>query len=305
MDGHLDQADGTAWMAEYCLTMLKIALELAKENRIYQDIATKFFEHFLRIAHSMTNSRYGSSNLWDEADNFFYDSLHIPGSGSSPIKIRSIVGLLPLLAVETFGPEVIESMPIFYRRMCWFVDNRPNLSANMASVYETGVGERHLFSILTKDRLIKVLEKMLDETEFLSPYGIRSLSKHHKDHPYQIQINGEDIKVEYWPGESQSGLFGGNSNWRGPVWLPINYLIIESLQKYHHYYGDDLKVECPTGSGNFMNLQDVSEEISRRLVSLFQMDNRGRRPIYGDNQIFQNDPNWNEYFLFHEYFQRG
>jgi len=296
LDGHIDQADGTSWMAAFCLTMMRIALELAKTTPTYQDIATKFFEHFLRIAHSMTELGEDGYSLWDVDDEFFYDGLHIPGKRTIPLKIRSMVGLLPLLAVETLDHEILQELPTFYRRMCWFVDNRPHLSGNMASVYETGTGERHIFSILTKERLIKVLEKMLDENEFLSNFGIRSLSKSHKNHPFNFQAFGKTHTVSYWPAEAKSGLFGGNSNWRGPIWFPINFLIIESLQRYHHFYGDDLKVEFPTGSKRFMNLREVAEELSKRLMGLFQKDEDGLRPIYGADQT------WKEYLLFHEYF---
>jgi hypothetical protein len=302
LDGHLDQADGTAWMAAYCLTMLKITLELAVENPIYQDIATKFFEHFLRIAHSMIHLGSENYSLWDDADGFFYDALHLPGGETIPIKARSTVGLLPLIAVELLELEHIEKNPTFYRRMCWFFDNRPHLSVNMTNIYDTGQGDRHIFSLLTKERLIKVLRRLLDESEFLSDYGIRSLSKFHKEHPFTFYRHGRRHTLAYWPGEAQSGLFGGNSNWRGPIWLPINFLIIESLQKYHKFYGNDLKVECPTGSGKYLNLKDISKILSQRLINLFRRNDSGRRPIQGEESTFQNDPNWKDLILFYEYF---
>ncbi len=300
--GHIDQADGTAWMAAYCLNMLKIALELAAENPVYEDIATKFFEHFLRIAHAMSNLGEDGYSLWDEEDQFFYDALHIPGQPTIPLKVRSMVGLLPLFAVETLDTEHFEQKPKFYRRSNWFIQNRPHLSGNIADIHKMGQRDRHLLSILTKTRLVKVLEKMLDENEFLSDYGIRSLSKYHQNHPYRFEAGGHSLEVTYWPAEAQSGLFGGNSNWRGPIWFPINFLIIEALQKYHHFYGNDLKVQFPTGSGNWLNLSEVAAELSRRLMRLFQTDQGGRRPIYANAAQFDALPGWNEHILFYEYF---
>jgi hypothetical protein len=300
--GHIDQSDGTAWMGAYCLTMLKIALELAVENRVYQDMATKLFEHFLRIAHAMTNCGGQGHSLWDEQDGFFYDALHLPDGRLIPLKVRSLVGLLPLFAVETIEPDVLKTMPDFERRMHWFVNNRPQLSDHMACVDVPGVGQRRLFAILTREQLVRVLRRMLDEDEFLSDYGIRSLSKYYQTHPYSLQLNGQTHTIRYQPAESDSGLFGGNSNWRGPIWFPINYLIIESLQKFHHYYGDDLKVECPTGSGQMMTLGEVATELSRRLIHLFLRNGEGKRPIYGGQQILQDDPQWRDLVLFYEYF---
>ncbi len=300
--GHIDQSDGTAWMGAYCLTMLKIALELARDNPVYQDIATKFFEHFLRIANAMINCGGKGYSLWDEEDGFFYDMLHLPDGTIFPLKVRSLVGLLPLFAVETVEPDWLDQMPDFERRLHWFVTNRPHLSGNMASVDVPGVGERRLFAILTRQQLVRVLARMLDENEFLSDYGIRSVSKYHQAHPYTLSVNGQTHTINYQPAESQSGLFGGNSNWRGPVWFPINYLIIESLQKFHHYYGDSLKVECPTGSGQLMTLGQVATELSKRLMRLFLRNPDGRRPCYGGLYQFQRDPHWRDLILFHEYF---
>jgi len=299
--GHIDQSDGTAWMGFFSLAMLKIALELAKDNPIYQDTATKFFEHFLRIAHAMTNCGGQNIPLWDGEDGFFYDNLHLPGGRIIPLKVRSLVGLLPLIAVETLEPEILEEMPDFNRRMHWFIENRPDISGNMADVGQEGAEDRHLVAILTRERLISVLRYMLDENEFLSPYGIRSVSKYHQDHPYSFQVQGEEFTVKYEPAESRSGLFGGNSNWRGPIWFPINFLIIEALQRFHHFYGDDLKVECPTGSGNEVTLAEVATELSRRLISIFRREN-GRRPLYGGTTRFQDDPHWRDLLLFFEYF---
>jgi hypothetical protein len=300
--GHIDQSDGTAWMAFYSLGMLRIALELAKENPVYQDLASKFYEHFLGIANAMTNCGGQGHCLWNEEDQFFYDALHLPDGSVMPLKVRSLVGLMPLLAVETLEPELLEEMPIFTRRMRWFTEQRPHLSGNMASIEVEGVGRRHIASILTRERLVSVLRYMLDPEEFLSEYGIRSLSKYHSQRPYEFKYNGQTFTIRYEPSESQSGLFGGNSNWRGPIWFPINFLLIESLQKFHHYYGDDLKVECPTGSGILMNLSEVANMLSERLIRLFLLDEHGRRPVFGGSYKFQNDSEWRDCILFYEYF---
>ncbi len=299
---HIDQSDGTSWMAAYCLSMMKIALELAKEEPVYQDVATKFFEHFLRIAHAMTSIGEESYSLWDDEDGFFYDVLHLSGGNAVRLKIRSMVGLLPLFAVDTVEPDIMEKMDVFTRRVHWFIDNRPHLSNSMASVDVRGIGERRLFALLTRERLVRVLRRLLDENEFLSEYGVRSISKYHEGHPYTLSLDGQVHEVRYQPAESDSRLFGGNSNWRGPIWFPVNYLIIESLQKFHHYYGRDLKVECPTGSGHMMTLDEVAVELSKRLIRLFQHDHQGRRPIYGDTRMFQHDPHWRDLLQFHEYF---
>jgi hypothetical protein len=300
--GHLDQSDGTAWMGSFCLSMLKIALELAREEPVYQDIATKFFEHFLRIANAMTHRGEHGHSLWDEKDGFFYDALHLPDDRVIALKVRSLVGLLPLFAVDTIEPDILETMPDFKRRMEWFYNNRPHLSKNLACIYTGGLGERRLLSILTKERLLRVLEKMLDENEFLSDFGIRSVSKYHQEHPYSFYVDGQPHAISYQPAESESGMFGGNSNWRGPIWFPMNYLIIESLQKFHHYYGDDLKVECPTGSGRMMTLWEVATELSKRLMRLFLRNAEGERAIYGGLEKFQRDAHWRDLILFNEYF---
>ncbi|RMG94913.1 MAG: glucosidase [Chloroflexi bacterium] len=300
--GHLDQSDGTAWMGFYCLGMMKIALELAKTDPVYQDLATKFYEHSLRIAHAMTNCGGRGHCLWDADDDFFYDALHLPDDSIVPLKVRSLVGLIPLLAVETLEADLLEQMPDFKRRMHWFTQNRPHLSGNMASIGVEGKGRRHLVAFLTRQRLHSVLRYLLDEKEFLSPYGIRSLSKIHQTQPYRLSLNGATFTIDYQPAESQSSLFGGNSNWRGPVWFPLNYLIIESLQKFYHYYGDDFKVEFPTGSGVMFTLNQVATELSRRLIRLFLPDENGRRPVYGGLAPFQEDPHWRDLILFNEYF---
>jgi hypothetical protein len=300
--GHIDQSDGTAWMAFYCIVMLRISLHLSLEEPVYQDIATKFFEHFLRIAAAMSNCGGKGHSLWDKEDRFFYDALHLPNDQIIPLKVRSLVGLLPLLAVETLDPEAMEQLKTFSRRVDWFVSKRNDVMANLQCIYRPGTEKRRLLSIITEDRLASILKYMLDENEFLSEYGIRSVSKYHLEHPYKIQVNGMTHIVNYLPAESDSGLFGGNSNWRGPIWFPINFLIIESLQKFHHYYGDSFKVEFPTGSGRWMNLWDVSIELSKRLISLFQRNQEGKRPIYGGMHKFQEDPHWKDLILFNEYF---
>ena len=296
--GLLEQADATSWMGMYCLNLLTVALELAKENDSYEDVATKFFEHFLFIADAINNKAGDGVRLWDDEDGFFYDVLHLPDGTSTPMKVRSMVGLIPLFAVDTLEPDVLERFPAFAKRMRWFLGNRPELAEHVARLDRPGVGERRLLSILDRDKLIRVLHRMLDEREFLSPYGVRALSRVHAEHPYMADIGGVVHRVGYEPGESSSGLFGGNSNWRGPVWFPVNYLIIESLQKFHHYYGDDLRVECPTGSGVMMTLWEVASELSRRLTSLFVAGPSGRRPADGA----RDDPGRSEFVTFYEYF---
>ncbi|MFM9905466.1 MAG: MGH1-like glycoside hydrolase domain-containing protein [Pyrinomonadaceae bacterium] len=301
--GRLDQSDGTSWMAMYCLNMLAIALELSIEDASYEDVASKFWEHFVFISDAMNHRGEDGVSLWDEDDGFYYDVLHLQSLGySTPIKIRSMVGLIPLFAVATIDSDSLDALPGFKRRMQWFIDNRPDLTGNINCARKPGMGERRLLAIAYRDRLERVLRIMLDEDEFLSPYGIRALSKYHKNAPYVLHVNGVDHRVDYEPAESTSGLFGGNSNWRGPVWFPVNYLLIESLQKFHYYYGDDLKVECPVGSGNMMNLWEVSEEISRRLSRIFLKDENGRRPCFADNDKFRTDPYFRDNLLFHEFF---
>ncbi len=298
--GRIDQADGTAWMGFYSLGMLRIALELAKYDPIYQDLGTKFFEHFLSIAEAMSQG-FDGAGLWDEADGFFYDILHLPDERIVPLKVRSLVGLIPLLAVEILEPGLLEKLPVFTRRMHWYLQNRPQLIGNMTSITETGQEERHMLGVVTRERLACILGYMLDEQEFLSPYGIRSLSKIHET-PYLLDIGGNRFRISYQPAEARSGLFGGNSNWRGPIWFPINFLLIEALQKYHHYFGADFTVELPTGSGNWVTLKDVARDLSRRLTSIFLQTPFGRRPVYGGLAPCQSDPHWRDYILFHEYF---
>jgi hypothetical protein len=300
--GHLEQADGTAWMAFFCVTMLSIALELARENPATEDMASKFFEHFVAIADAINTQ--GGTGLWDENDGFYYDQLHLEGR-TIPLKVRSLVGLIPLLAVEVLNDDVIQGLPGFKKRMDWFLEHRPDLDRQISYCPILGGGEGHshrLLAIPSRDRLERVLRYLLDEEEFLSPYGVRSLSRYHRHRPYTFRVNGEDYRVDYEPGESATALFGGNSNWRGPIWFPINYLLIEALERYHHFYGDDLRVECPTGSGQRMNLQEVADDLSARLARIFLPDARGCRPWHGDDRRYAEDPHWRDLVLFHEYF---
>jgi hypothetical protein len=303
--GHLEQSDGTSWMAMYSLNMLAIATELARENSAYEDVASKFWEHFLNIAHAMSGGQlHGGEghDLWDDEDGFFYDVLHTPDGRRMPLKVRSLVGLIPLLAVQTLEPESLERMDGFTRRLQWFITHRQDLAGNVACMRTPGRAERRLLAILDADRLRRVLAVMLDEREFLSAYGIRAISAIHRDQPYHLEVDGHEYRVAYEPAESSTGLFGGNSNWRGPIWFPINYLLIEALQKFHHYHGESFKVECPTGSGDFMTLHEVAEELSRRLSRIFLRDTDGRRPVFGNIDTFQQDPHWRDLILFHEYF---
>jgi hypothetical protein len=300
--GHLEQSDGTSWMGMYCLNMLAIALELAKEDRAYEDIASKFFEHFVYIAHAMNNFGSRGKSLWDEEDGFYYDVLHLPNGEDHFLKVRSMVGLIPLFGVETLEPEAIDKLPGFKRRMQWFIDNHPDVPDHIDMSQSSARGTRLLLSLVSKKRLGRVLSRMLDESEFLSPYGIRALSRFHKDHPYELRFNGTVSRVDYEPAESATGTFGGNSNWRGPIWFPVNYLLVESLQKYHHYYGEDFKLACPTGSNDQANLWQVAAEISRRLTHIFLRDDQGRRPVNGAAEVFQSDPYWRDLVLFFEFF---
>lgn len=300
--GHIEQADGTSWMAMYCLNLMRISLELAAAKPIYQDMATKFFEHFMYIAGAMANIGGMGINLWDEEDEFFYDVLHLPNDSHTPLRVRSMVGLIPLYAVETLEPDLLAKVPEFKARMEWFLNYRPDLASLVSRWNEPGLGERRLLSLLRGHRMKKLLKRMLDETEFLSEYGVRALSRFHKDHPYEFHVNGSTFSVNYTPAESNTGLFGGNSNWRGPVWFPVNFLLIESLQKFHHYYGDDFRVEYPTGSGKYVTINDVADELAKRLARIFLLDREGRRPVLGYSRKMQTDPHFRDYVLFHEYF---
>lgn len=302
--GFLEQADGTAWMAFYCVVMLAIALELAVEDPSYEDVASKFFEHFVAIADAMNT--LDGTGLWDELDGFYYDHLHINGS-NVPLRVRSLVGLIPLFAVYVLEQRTIDRLPGFKKRFEWFLKNRQDLAQHIALCDYCPLDgrkhhERRLLAIPSRERLERLLGYLLDENEFLSPFGIRSLSKVHQDHPYVFNAGNEEHRVDYTPGESTSGLFGGNSNWRGPVWFPVNYLLIESLEAYHHFYGESLTVECPVGSGNRMTLLQVAREIERRLGQLFLADEKQRRPCHGSEKRYAEDPHWKRLVLFYEYF---
>ena len=300
--GYLNQADGTSWMAMYCLNLLRIALELAQHDHVYEDIATKFFEHFLAIASAINGAGEDCLGLWDEQDQFYYDHLNLPDGENVPMKIQSAVGLIPLLAVEVLDPDVMTKLPDFVGRMEWYLKHRPQLAGLISNWNVSGTGDRKLLSLLRGHRVKALLKRMLDETQFLSGQGVRSLSKFHEQHPFHYETGGQTYEVAYWPAESKSGLFGGNSNWRGPVWMPINYLLIESLQKFHHYYGDDFKGECPTGSGKFLTLNEVAEELTRRLARLFLKGDDGQRAVLKYHAKLATDPHFKDYLLFHEYF---
>ncbi len=300
--GRLEQSDGTSWMAMFCLNMLAIALELAKEDRVYEDVASKFFEHFVYISDAMNNVRNDDTELWSERDGFYYDVLHLEGTKNLPLRVRSMVGLIPLFAVETLEEELLDKLPDFKRRTDWFIKNRPNLIQDVACLQADGVSERRLLALVNQDRLRRVLRVLLSENEFLSDYGIRALSRFHKAKPYKFNFGGQRHEVAYDPGESKTEMFGGNSNWRGPIWFPVNYLLIESLQKFDHYFGESFKVEFPTGSERMMTLWEVSREIEKRLASIFQVDEEGRRPVFGNSDKFQNDEHFKDYPLFYEYF---
>ncbi|HLX93299.1 MAG TPA: hypothetical protein VKR32_16555 [Puia sp.] len=299
---YLEQSDGTSWMAMYALNLMRMALELAQTNPVYQDMATKFFEHFLYIAAAMASMGENNSGLWDNDDEFFYDILRLENNEVIKLKIRSMVGLIPLFAVEILDHTLQETQPAFIARMRWFLNCRPDLASLVSRYDEMGMNEKHLLSLLRGHRLKRILKRMLDETEFLSDYGVRALSKYHEQHPYEFKIDGQTLSVEYTPAESTIPLFGGNSNWRGPVWMPVNFMIIESLFRFHDYYGDDFKVEYPTNSGNYFSLREIAQELSKRLSRLFLRNEQGKRPVFGNNDKIQADPNFNDYILFYEYF---
>jgi hypothetical protein len=300
--GHLEQSDGTSWMAMYCLNMLAMALELARDNPAYEDIASKFFEHFVYIAHAVHDLGGEGIQLWDDEDGFFYDVLHTDDGRHARLKVRSMVGLIPLFAVETLEPDVVDKLPGFRRRMQWFIDHRPELREHVVEMPSPGGGARRLLSLVSEEQLPRVLRLLLDEDEFLSPYGIRALSRYHREHPYLARINGIEHRVDYEPAESSTDLFGGNSNWRGPIWFPVNYLLIESLQKFHHFFGDRLQVAFPTGGDRRVPLWDVAAELSRRLTRIFLRGADGRRPVFGGTEKAQRDPHWRDLLLFYEYF---
>jgi Mannosylglycerate hydrolase MGH1-like glycoside hydrolase domain len=300
--GHMEQSDATSWMAAYCLNLLVVAIELAHVNPSYEDIASKFFEHFLYIAHAMNHIGGEGESLWDEEDGFFYDNLHLPDGAIVPLKVRSMVGLIPLFAIETLEVGDLFKLPGFARRLNWFLQHRPSLSNNVTCHGIAGACERRILSIVTPEQLRRILECMLSEQEFLGPFGIRALSRYHKDHPYVLEVDGAQHRVDYQAAESTTGLFGGNSNWRGPVWMPVNFLMIEALQKFHHFFGDEFRVECPTGSGQMKTLWEVALDLSNRLIAIFLKDSKGRRPVFGREEKFHKDPHWNNYIPFHEYF---
>jgi hypothetical protein len=302
MGGRIDQSDGTSWMAAYCVQMMRIALELARDNDVYEELAARFLEHFLRIAHAMTTSGRSKTGLWNEGDGFFYDSLHLPDDRVVQLKIRSLVGLVPLFAVDTIEASELERYPKFRRRMEWLLENRPELTANVASFRAEGSGQKRLVALLAPERLKRVLTRMLDEEEFLSPYGIRSVSRSHLEKPFTFEADGVKHSVSYDPAESRVQMFGGNSNWRGPIWFPMNYLIIDSLRRFHKFYGDGLKIPFPAGSDNALSLETIAHELSRRLIRLFLKDESGNRPAFASLGKFQNDPKWTELMIFPEYF---
>jgi len=300
--GYVNQADGTAWMAMYTLNLMHIALELALTDHVYEDIASKFFEHFLYIAEAMTNIGGGGIGLWDDEDEFYYDVLHLSGGERIPLRVRSLVGLIPLFAVEVLDASKIARAPKFNARLHWFLEHRPHLARLVSRWHDASAGEKHLLSLLRGHRMKRLLSRMLDETAFLSDFGVRSLSTFHGENPYVFERAGERFEVRYVPGESDSGMFGGNSNWRGPVWMPVNFLIIEALKRFHSYYGDDFKVECPVGSGSLLHLGEVADELSRRLCRIFLRNEEGRRAVFGGVRILQDDVRFRDNLLFYEYF---
>jgi hypothetical protein len=302
MGGYLEQADGTAWMSMYCQNMLEIAIELALNNPIYEEMAIKFYEHFLWISNSMNRVVKGRDSMWDEEDGFYYDLLRLPDGSARRVKVRSMVGLLSLCASTTFSPDALEKLPNFAARAAWFGREHPELLKNINRPGRPGPGGQLMLSLLTDEKLRRVLARMLDEKEFLSPYGIRALSRVYDEHPYVFNLGGQQFSIDYQPAESKTAMFGGNSNWRGPIWMPTNVLIIRALLQMYMYYQDSFKIECPTGSGKMMNLYQVGQEIYKRLLHIFTRDENGRRAVNGGIEKFQTDPYWKDYILFYEYF---
>ena len=300
--GHLEQSDGTAWMAFYALSMLQIALELALDDPTYQSMASKYFEHFLWIHNAMDPQSDRTDVLWDDEDGFFYDVLRLPDGGAVRMKVRSLVGLLPLAACAIIRPEEAAKLPEFMERVRWLSENRPQLVQTIPALATGGIHDRRLLSLVDEAKLRRILQRMLDEAEFFSPHGIRSISRYHAEHPYVVHVGGVEYRVDYLPAESNSGMFGGNSNWRGPIWFPINYLLLRGLVHLYAYYGDEFTVECPAGSGHQMTLWEVSQELARRLATIFLRDDKGRRAVFGGLTKFQTDPHWRDHILFHEYF---
>jgi hypothetical protein len=299
--GYLEQADGTAWMALFCMNMTEIAVEMAMERPAAVAMCLKFVEHFLWIASAMMHAG-ADTGMWDEEDGFFYDVLRLPDGGAQRLKVRSMVGLLPLCAVTVFDGRLREKYPELDRRFRRFLEARPELTTFIHDPGRRGCMGRSMAAVLNENKLRRVLARMLDENEFLSPYGIRSLSRYHAAHPYVLRVESQEYGVSYLPAESDTGMFGGNSNWRGPVWMPVNALIIRALLQYYSYYGNDLTVECPTGSGQYLTLYEIAEEIARRLASIFLKDEHGRRPVFGGARKFQDDPHWRDCLQFFEYF---
>jgi hypothetical protein len=300
--GYIQQSDGTSWMGTYSLNMLTIALELARQNPVYEDMATKFFEHFVYIANAMNHMGADGTELWDGDDQFYYDVLNLPNGEKLRLKVRSMVGLIPLFAVATLEPEVLADLPSFTERLEWFLAHRPELAKNITFTCTSDKKARRLLSIVKPIQLEQILSKLLDPNEFLSDYGIRAISRYHQAYPYIFEVNGNQYRVDYEPAESSTGLFGGNSNWRGPIWFPVNYLIIESLQKFHRYFGDSLKFQCPHNSGKYLSLWEIAAEIEYRLIKIFLKNEAGLRPVFANMPKFQTDPHWQEYLLFYEYF---
>jgi hypothetical protein len=297
--GHMEQADGTSWMAMYSLNLMDMALEITREDDAYEDVASKFYEHFVHIAESL--NQFGDQGLWNEEDGFYYDALHLPDGAVIPLKVRSLVGLTSLLAVSVIRKDVLERMKGFEKRLVWFRNNRGDLKKTMA-IEEHKEGGDLLLSLVPRKRLIRILQKMLDENEFLSPGGIRSISRYHQDNPFVLRLDGAEHRVDYEPAESGTDLFGGNSNWRGPIWIPINYLFIEALKKYHQYYGDTLKVEYPTGSGNSLTLREVAVKLSQRVTGIFVKNEKGGRFVHGEDKRYQDDPHFRDLVHFYEYY---
>jgi hypothetical protein len=287
-------------MAMYCLNMLKIALQLAAVDSTYEDIASKFLEHFLYIADAINH--HEGTGLWDEEDGFYYDRLRIADGNHILMRVRSVVGIVPIFAADTLDAHIVDHHPGFKKRMQWFIDNRPDLTEGLASMTHCGIEQRRLLSVVNQNRLERMLQRVFDETEFLSPFGVRSVSRYHKDHPFELALDGTKLKIGYEPAESETGTYGGNSNWRGPVWFPMNFLLIEALQRLDHYYGESLTLEFPARSGQRVSLRQAARLLSRRLMALFLPDKDGNRPIYAGNSLFQGDPQFKCYPLFYEYF---
>jgi hypothetical protein len=299
--GAMEQSDATSWMGMYCLNLMTIALELARDNPVYEDVASKFLEHFVYIARAMNNIAGQGIKLWDETDGFYYDVVHPRQGRPFPLRVRTIIGLIPLFAVETLESELVDALPTFKRRLQWFIEQQPEF-ADFIETRSTETNIRRFLSLVSHSRLRRVLTRMLDESEFLSPYGIRSLSRAHREDPYTLQLGDARYRVDYEPAESRTGYFGGNSNWRGPIWFPLNLLIIESLQKFHRFLGDNFLVEYPTRSGHHLTLREISLDLERRLISIFLPNDEGQRPVFGGREIFQHDPHWRDLSLFFEYF---